>query len=176
MHEVVRRTKVYESIWLHLSEDLVETGSKNFEMYNKISTHDTALVVPIFDDGKMLIVENYRHAVSEHLLELPGGRIEANEIAFDAAKRELLEETGYISNKLEEILHFYTWPGRSTQSTHVFLARGLSKRPHQKIDTETISVLMLSKGQVLREIKHGRIRAAPTIAAILMVYLFEKTI
>lgn len=176
MFKVVKSTKVYESDWIRLYEELKDTGNNNFQMYNKISTRDTALVVPVFDDGRVLIVENYRHGVSKRLLELPGGWIEAEEEPVDAARRELLEETGYASEKFEEILNFYTWPGRSTQKSYVFRAKGLSKRFNHKLDSETISVIRLSRRQVRDEIKHGRIRAAPTIAAIWAAYLSEKTI
>ncbi|MEP6576663.1 MAG: NUDIX hydrolase [Nitrososphaerota archaeon] len=77
-------------------------------MYNKVLTFDTAHIVPIFNDGSLLMVENYRHGVGQQILELPGGFINPGETPTHAAGRELLEETGYAARLRR--YHFIT-PG-----------------------------------------------------------------
>ena len=176
MFHVVQSKKVYESNWITLYEELINVDDShdiNPILYNKIETFNTAHVVPILEDGRVLMVENYRHGVGEILLELPGGFIEPGEIPSEAAKRELLEETGYISNKIEMISTFYTWPGRCTQKNHIFRATDLENGQAHKVDqAETIKVLSLSKSEVLNEMHGGRIKSASTISAIFRCYLY----
>ncbi|HTH21322.1 MAG TPA: NUDIX hydrolase, partial [Nitrososphaeraceae archaeon] len=129
-------------------------------------------IVPIFKDGSLLMVENYRHGVGQNLLELPGGFINPGETPTHAAGRELLEETGYTAPVLKEISFHYTWPGRCTQRNYVFRARGLYKHSSQTLDTlETIKILKLSKRRVFREIREGMIKSAATISAIFLAYI-----
>ena len=85
MLKIIKRTIVYESKWLTLYEELLDCGNNRRELYNKVLTFDTAHVVPIFDDGSLLMVENYRHAVGQQLLELPGGFINPGETPMQAA-------------------------------------------------------------------------------------------
>ena len=115
MFKIIKRTTVYESKWLTLYEELLDCGNNRRELYNKVLTFDTAHIVPIFNDGSLLMVENYRHGVGKQLLELPGGFINPGETPTHAAGRELLEETGYAARVLNEISFHYTWPGRCTQ-------------------------------------------------------------
>ena len=166
---------VYED--LVIDEEQVAVGT-----FNRINVDDAATVVPIFEDGSLLMVENYRHAVSTNLLELPGGLINRNKEGgggqeeeqqpFDTAKRELLEETGYASDSMEFINWYYTWPGRATQRNFVFMAKGLKKvRLEQKLEEfEYIKVCKVDRGQVMRELKNGRIKSAVTISALLYGY------
>lgn len=176
MFHVVQSKKVYESNWTTLYEELIDDShNRNPILYNKIETFNTVHVVPILEYGRVLMVENYRHGVGEILLELPWGFIEPGETPPDAARRELLEETGYNSNKIEIMLSFYTWPGRCTQKNHIYLATDLEKVETQKVDvSETIKLLSLSKSEVLNEIHGGRIKSASTISAIFRCYLWDN--
>ena len=172
MFKIIKRTTVYESKWLTLYEELLDCGNNRRELYNKVLTFDTAHIVPIFNDGSLLMVENYRHGVGQQLLELPGGFINPGETPTHAAGRELLEETGYAARVLKEISFHYTWPGRCTQKNHVFRAQGLFKHSSQTLDTlETIKILKLSKRKVFREIEKGMIKSAATISAIFLAYI-----
>jgi ADP-ribose pyrophosphatase len=131
------------------------------------------------------MVENYRHAVSTNLLELPGGLIienvevyennkllEQEQQASNTAKRELLEETGYTCDSIQYINWFYTWPGRATQRNFVFIANGLKKlQLKQRLEEfEYIKVCKIDRAQVMRQLKNGRIKSAVTISALLYCY------
>ena len=167
---------VYED--LVIDEEQVAVGT-----FNRISVDDAATIVPIFEDGSLLMVENYRHAVSTNRWELPGGLIrgkdeerdqekEQQQQPCDTAKIELLEETGYTSDSMEFINWFYTWPGRATQRNFVFIAKGLKKvQLKQKLEEfEYINVCKVEREQVMRELKNGRIKSAVTISALLYGY------
>jgi len=164
----------YKSQWMTVYEDLVSKEvDGTIKMFNRIEVLDAAIVVPILEDSSLVMVENYRHGAGTNLLELPGGFINENELETDAAKRELLEETGYTCNQVELINWFYTWPGRTAQRNFVVVARGLKKPLGKNLDKfECIKVHKVSGDKIRRELtRGGKIKSAPTISALLYGYL-----
>ena len=175
MYTVINRSKVYESKWIKLYEELLDFGNDKSGMFNKIITIDTSHIVPLLADGTMLMVEVYRHGAHENLLEIPGGFIEKGEKPSEAARRELLEETGYESKRLKYVSCSYTWPGRSTQKNHIFLATGLTKKSDPSPElSEKLELKKLTMKQVLNQVLVGKIRSASTIAAIFTCHLFTN--
>ena len=173
MHEYKTHTSIvgYKSDWMTIYEDWVRKDENTTSMFNRIEVSDATIIVPIFQDGSLLMVENYRYAIHSNLLELPGGFINQNEKAANAAKRELLEETGYTCNKLKFIRWFYTWPGRTAQKNFVFVGRQLIKDSDQKLeDYEFIKVHKISISSISQEIRNGKIKGAGTIAALFYGY------
>jgi ADP-ribose pyrophosphatase len=168
MYTITGSNIVYRSLWIVVYEDQVRKSDGMIGMFNRIRVRDSSVIVPIFKDGSFLMVENYRHGARMNLLELPGGLINADEEPRDAAKRELLEETGYECSTLEYINWTYTWPGRTTQKNFIFLAKGLKKRrkPHLEV-FEYTKIRKLPKELVNQEIRSGNIKSAISISAIL---------
>ena len=166
---------VYKNEWMTVYEDQVYKGNdvtSEVGVFNRIDVCDTAIVIPLFKDGSLLMVENYRHGVGTDLLELPGGFINEDEVPLGAARRELIEETGYTCKKVKVVNWFYTWPGRTGQRNFVVLANGLKKHYRKNLDEfELIKVLRVSRNKVMQEIKGGRIKSALTIAALFEGYL-----
>jgi ADP-ribose pyrophosphatase len=156
-------------------EDQVYKGNdvtSKVGVFNRIDVCDTAIVIPLFKDGSLLMVENYRHGVGTDLLELPGGFINKGEVPLSAARRELIEETGYTCNKVKVVNWFYTWPGRTGQRNFVVVANGLKKHLGKNRDEpDLIEVLRVSRKKVLQELKRGRIKSALMIAALFEGYL-----
>jgi ADP-ribose pyrophosphatase len=173
MYTVKRSNPVYENEWLALYEDLLNNEKNGTTAtFNRIIVQDAAIIVPLFEDGSLLMVESYRHGTRTNLLELPGGLInEKEELPDDAAKRELLEETGYASDTLDLNNWFYSWPGRATQKNYVYVAKGLKKIAKQNLeDFEYAKVYVISREQIIQEIKNGKIKSAITISALLHGY------
>jgi ADP-ribose pyrophosphatase len=168
MYTITGSNIVYRSLWIVVYEDQVRKSDGMIGMFNRIRVRDSSVIVPIFKDGSLLMVENYRHGARMNLLELPGGLINADEEPRDAAKRELLEETGYECSTLEYINWTYTWPGRTTQKNFIFLAKGLKKRrkPHLEV-FEYTKIRKLPKELVIQGIRSGNIKSAISISAIL---------
>ena len=173
MYTVKRSNAVYKNEWMALYEDLVNNEKKGTTTtFNTIIVQDAVIIVPIFADGSLLMVDSYRHATRTNLLDLPGGLInEKEKLPHDAAKRELLEETGYVSDALELNNWFYSWPARVTQKNFVFVAKGMNKIAKQNLeDFEYAKVYMISREKIIQEIKNGKIKSAITISALLHGY------
>ena len=102
--------------------------------YYVLEYPDWVNVVALTEDDKVILVRQYRHAAGEEILELPGGVIEKDESPEDAARRELLEETGYEFEDIEFLSTLYANPATATNKTHCFLATGGKKTSEQNLD------------------------------------------
>jgi ADP-ribose pyrophosphatase len=133
--------------------------------------HSGSVVILVADDGrpepKVLLERQYRHAAQQYLWELPAGRKEHGEAELVAAKRELLEETGYSATKWKRILRFFASPGFLAEPMSVFLAQGLKKGKAQPEADEVISMRFFPLSRALSMINNGTVRDAKTIASVL---------
>jgi ADP-ribose pyrophosphatase len=101
------------------------------------------------------------------LWELPAGRIDEGENDLAAAKRELLEETGYTASRWRRILHFYASPGFLAEAMNLYFARGLRAGPAQPEADEVIQIRMVPLSAAVRMVMQGTIKDGKTIAGIL---------
>lgn len=103
-------------------------------------------VIAITDEGKMIMVEQYRKAMERSLVEIPAGKLELGEEPLRSAERELEEETGYGSAEMKHLISFYTSPGFADELVHVFVATGLTKKETR----QTVMRMNLLKSLSLR--------------------------
>jgi ADP-ribose pyrophosphatase len=133
--------------------------------------HSGSVVVLAVDDSgatpRVLLERQYRHAASDYLWEIPAGRIDPGEQELQAAKRELLEETGYSAAKWRRILKFYASPGFVAETMSVFLATGLRAGEAQPEEDEIIYKRMVPLPTAVRMVISGTIRDAKTISSVL---------
>jgi ADP-ribose pyrophosphatase len=118
-------------------------------------------------EPRILLERQYRHAAQSMMWELPAGRIDDGETPLTAAKRELLEETGYRARQWKRILHFYVSPGFLDETMTIYLARGLKAGKAQPEADEKIAVRFFGLPEAKRMALQGRIRDAKTITGIL---------
>jgi ADP-ribose pyrophosphatase len=118
-------------------------------------------------EPRILLERQYRHAAQSMMWELPAGRIDDGETALTAARRELLEETGYSARQWKRILHFYVSPGFLDETMTIYLARGLRAGVAQPEADERIAVRFVGLSEAKQMALNGRIRDAKTIAGIL---------
>ena len=133
--------------------------------------HSGSVVVLAVDESgaapRVLLERQYRHAAGDYLWELPAGRIDPGEHELQAAKRELLEETGYTAKNWRRILKFYASPGFVAETMSVFLATGLRAGEAQPEEDEVIHKRLVPLPAAVRMVIRGTIRDAKTISSVL---------
>lgn len=132
--------------------------------------HSGSVVVLAVEDAssepRVLLERQYRHAAGRFLRELPAGRIDEGENELAAAKRELLEETGYSARSWKRILHFWVSPGFVAEAMSIYLARGLRLGTAQPEDDEVIEISLVPLRRAVAMVMRGEIQDAKTIAGI----------
>jgi ADP-ribose pyrophosphatase len=135
--------------------------------------HHGSIVILALEDAKpghpprILLERQYRHAAGSRLWELPAGSLEPGENKLSAAKRDLLEETGYTAAHWQRALFFYVSPGFLDESMQVFVASGLKKGKAQPEEDERIALRFFPLPQAVRMALSGKIRDAKTLASLL---------
>jgi ADP-ribose pyrophosphatase len=125
-----------------------------------------AVVLPVLDDGSIVMIRNYRFAVDQTLWELPAGMLEKDEDPAVCAARELTEETGYTAETVRPLGMFYTTPGTSNEEMHAFVATGLTDGEQDLEGYEQITVEVLPEQRVREMVLDGSIRDGKTIATL----------
>ena len=118
-------------------------------------------------EARILLEKQYRHAAGRFLLELPAGRIDEGETELHAAKRELLEETGYSARSWKRVLRFWASPGFVAEAMSVYLARGLKLGKAEPEDDEVIELQLVPLKKAVSMVLKGTIQDAKTIAGVL---------
>jgi ADP-ribose pyrophosphatase len=125
-------------------------------------------VLPLFADGRVALVRQYRHPARAELLEIPAGRIEADETPEACVRRELEEEIGARAGILRKLSEFYSTPGFCEEKLHVYLATELMPVPRRPDHDELIEVVYLSLAGALEKVHSGEIVDSKTIIALLL--------
>jgi ADP-ribose pyrophosphatase len=145
-----------------------EFGQRSGRLIRReIIVHPGAVVIlPVLNDGRFVLIRNFRYAVEQELLELPAGTLEQGEKPVDAAQRELEEETGYRAGKIESLTEFYMSPGILNERMHAFVARELDPVGQRLQDGERIAVQVVDPDEARRMLREGCLRDAKTIATL----------
>lgn len=167
--EVIFKGKVFNTIVNQIEYD---SGNK---AVREVAEHPGgAVVVPVTDDGKIVMVTQHRFPMNKVLLELPAGKLNKDENPFICAVRELEEETGYRSKNVKELGSIYTTPGYSTEKLWIYLAKDLKPGSHNREEGEFgMEVLELTFDEIENKIYSGDIVDSKTICGI---YLAKKIV
>jgi ADP-ribose pyrophosphatase len=131
---------------------------------------DASAIVPFTQDGKVILVKQFRYSIQEETLEIPAGKIDEGETAEKCAYRELAEETGYTASKLEFLLTYVPAIGYSSERLFIFKATGLDEVVnYQKPDDEISKLELLTLDEIRAKILSGEIIDGKTIVAIARV-------
>jgi ADP-ribose pyrophosphatase len=164
----VNRELVHKGHIVEFYEDTIEIEGKRHTFYDFINHIGAAAVVPVTDDGKILMVKQYRNALDRFTLEVPAGALdEVGEPAIDCARRELEEETGYRSAHMEWLITIRTTVAFCNERIEIYVARDLIPSKQDLDDNEFIEVKAYSIEELKEKIYSGEIQDSKTISALL---------
>ena len=133
-----------------------------------------AAMVPLLDDGNVVLVKQYRHAVNDYLWEIPAGTLEPEEDPMACARRELVEETGYEATNFDKLTEILPAPGYTDEHIHIFLATGLTLAEQRLEDDEVLTVQPTPFDKAIEMIKTGEIQDARTIVGLLLTSMKKR--
>src|SRR5262245_62323459 len=130
-----------------------------------------AAVVPLKDNGTVVLIKQFRHAADGFIYEIPAGKLHQGEDPKNCAARELEEEIGYQAGKLELLSSIFTAPGFTDEVIHIYKATGLTKGRTQLDRDEVLEIVEMPLSDAITMIQGGKIRDAKTIVGLQMVYI-----
>ena len=148
----------------------VDTVSEGEHTYNREVVHHpgSAVIIPVHDDGTVVLVRQYRHPAVRYLLEAPAGTLAQGERPEVGAARELQEELGLVAARLEKLSEFFVSPGFLEEMMWVFLATEFSEGQQQLDDDEFLDIVRLPLAEALEMITSGEIQDAKTIIGLML--------
>ncbi|MBU9712759.1 NUDIX hydrolase [Evansella tamaricis] len=159
----------------HIQKDHVLLPNNGEMDFSYVSFEDGVCVLAITANNEIVILKQYRHAVKEWQWELPAGMIDQHEEPLHAAKRELLEETGYEAETWTALGYFHPSAGSTSETIHLFLAADLMKTSDQSLEeSELISVYLKDWHDVMSLIQQGEFKHGAGLAAILKYKLLME--
>ena len=165
--KVLEHRLSYQGKILRIYDDLVEVNGRHTH-WDLVHHNGAAAVLPVTDDGKILMVRQYRHALSRYTLEIPAGKLDSpDEPMIECARRELEEETGYRSDDLSLLLNINTTVAFCDEFIGVFLAKDLKKSHQHLEEDEDINVEAWERKDLLELIYTQKMTDSKTVAAIL---------
>ena len=133
-----------------------------------------AAVVPVKDDGTVVLIRQFRHAAGGFIYEIPAGKLAPGEDPLQCASRELEEEVGYRASSFELLSSIFTAPGFADEVIHVYRATGLTKGRQQLDRDEVLDVIEMPLSEAITKIEDGTIRDDKTIVGLQAVYIKAK--
>ncbi len=165
MPELIATREIYKGAVFDVRVDTIREGEIEYER-DIIAHPGSGVIVPVFEDGTVAMVRQYRHAAGKSLLEIPAGSLDQGESPETGARRELEEEVGVTAENFEQMAEFYVSPGFLTEKMYVFLATGLKEASQSLDDDEIIEIERISFEQAFEMIRNGEIEDAKTIVGL----------
>lgn len=148
-------------------KDTVELPDGKTAVWDFVGHNGAAAAIGVLDDGRILMVTQYRNALDRYTLEIPAGGLEPGESTMAAAARELEEEAGYKCGKIEKLITIRTTVAFCNEKIDIYLATDLSKTAQNLDEDEYVSVKPYELEELIKMIYNGDIEDSKTIAAIL---------
>ncbi len=157
---------VHRGRLLDVREDLVRLPDGSTATREYIRHPGAVVVIAVLDDGCLLLEHQWRHPLGRALIELPAGKLDPGEAPLACARRELLEETGYVAREWRELATLHPCVGYSDERLVYDLARGLSHEGARPDHGEHLEVFTAPLGRALEWVREGRISDAKTVAGL----------
>jgi ADP-ribose pyrophosphatase len=164
---ITRKKRVFHGHRVNVAICDVKLPSGRAAKWELVEHPGAVAVVALDERDRLVLLRQYRFAVERTLWEIPAGTLEPGESPARAARRELLEETGYRARRLRRLCSFYSTPGCSDERIDIFLATELAAGKADPEPGEQITVRLVPLRRALELIRRGRIQDGKTVAAVL---------
>jgi ADP-ribose pyrophosphatase len=165
--QLLESIEIFHGRIFDVTVDTVREGDK---IYTREVVHHpgSAVIIPVFADGTVALVRQYRHPAVRYLLEAPAGTLNRGERPEEGAARELEEELGLVAGTLVKLSEFFVSPGFCEEKMWVYLATEMTETKQQLEDDEILDIARLPFAQALEMITGGEIEDAKTIIGLMM--------
>jgi ADP-ribose pyrophosphatase len=151
---------------LHARRDLVRLPNSQTSTREYIVHPGAAVILPVFDNGDVLLERQHRYPLRRDFIEVPAGKLDPGEVPETCARRELVEETGYQATELRFLFKFYPAIGYSNEIMYFYLAQGLEHVGHERDHDEFLEILRVPFADALGMIRSGEICETKTVTAL----------
>jgi ADP-ribose pyrophosphatase len=167
-HELTDQQKIYRGMVFDVSLSRFNSEAKGEVEIEVVHHNGGAGTLPVFEDGSVALVRQWRYPLARYSLEICAGRIEPGHTPEETAERELEEEMGYRARELRKIGEFNVAPGYCTERLFLYLASGLAQSAQNLDDDEEIEVVKMSFKDALARVHTGEIDDAKSIITLLL--------
>lgn len=166
--QITSSAEIYRCSVFSVTEEEANDPS-GFHIKRSIIRHPgSAVIMPVDEQGRVLLVRQFRLPANRHMWELPAGKLDEGENAFQAAQRELGEETGLSAKSWKEVVTFYPSPGYVSEKMTIFLAKDLTQGEAHNMDDERIDTRWFTPQEIQAGIASGEIQDAKTLIGFLI--------
>ena len=164
---VLNSRQVFDGSVFDVTVDTIQEGELIYQR-DVVRHPGSAVIVPVFADGTVALVKQYRHPAVRYLLEIPAGTLDEGEKPEVGAARELEEELGVVAGKMEKLSEFFVSPGFCEEKMWVYLATELTETSQRLDEDEVIEIVRLTLTEALEMISDGEIEDAKTIIGLML--------
>lgn len=163
------REELLQGHFLHVVRETVRLPDGGAATREFVLHPGAVAVVPLLDDGRIVLERQYRHATRQVHVEIPAGKLDAGEEPLACGQRELLEETGYVAREWAYAFTMYPTVAYSDEAIHIWFARGLEHRGARLDEGEFLDVFTATPEEFLGWCREGKVRDSKTLAAAVWI-------